>query len=66
MFSNVSSTDHLIETLATDNAKLRNALREIAAYNPVHNDREAFIDALIKWALGDSDDRPSPAQFGIV
>ena len=44
---------------------LRAVLKEIAAYNPIHNDLEAYIDNLIEWALGETQKRPSAEAFGL-
>ncbi|MFP4310204.1 MAG: hypothetical protein ACLFRG_22810 [Desulfococcaceae bacterium] len=40
------------------------ALREIREVNPNRNDAEAYIEALIAWALGE-EDRPEPADYGL-
>lgn len=42
------------------------ALLELIWNNPLRNDRHAYELRLSLWGLGLTDERPSPAAFGVV
>ena len=44
---------------------MRHVLKMICEYNPLRNDRDAFIQELCEYGLGDIDEEPKPADFGL-
>ena len=45
--------------------RMRHVLKMICEYNPLRNDRDAFIQKLCKYRLNDIDEEPKPADFGL-
>ena len=44
----------------------RIALTEIDSYNPIRNDKDAYLNLLAEWGLGNTDDKPNPQDFGLL
>ena len=45
--------------------RMRHALKMICEYNPLRNDRGAFIQELCEYGIVDIDEEPKPADFGL-
>ena len=45
--------------------RMRHVLKMICEYNPLRNDRDAFIQELCEYGLGHIDEEPKPAEFGL-
>jgi len=45
--------------------KMRFALEQLKKYNQLRNDLDAYLFALIEWALGERDKKPNPESFGL-
>jgi hypothetical protein len=45
--------------------RMKAALLELRAYNPLHNDFEEYLFDVATWGLGESPDIPDPAKCGL-
>ena len=48
-----------------DLEKAHEALTEVQKFNPLHNDLEAYLFALVEWGLGIEDEKPNKADYGL-
>jgi len=44
---------------------MKAVLEEIKDNNSLRNDEDAYLFYLVKWALGEIDDKPEPQEFGL-
>jgi len=45
--------------------KFEIALKEYQNYNRIRNDSDAYLFHMGEWALGESDEKPNPEDYGI-
>ena len=43
----------------------REALAILKPFNPLSNDRDAYLYAVIEWGMGESETRPEPQDYGL-
>jgi len=51
--------------LMTKEEKMEEALRILQLYNPIRNDRDAYLFYVTEWALEERKDKPNPKHFGL-
>ena len=54
-----------VSDIVDDLNKAYAALKELNARNPLHNDLEAYLFDVAEWGLGQRDERPDPAFYGL-
>lgn len=42
------------------------ALKEIDTFNPLRDDRDMYLSLVADWGMGETDEHPNAAEFGIV
>ncbi len=55
----------VVKTQAEALRRARVALSEIARYNNVRNDLDAYLSDLADWGMGEREQRPDPKQYGL-